>query len=138
MDTILGFFQSLSIGANAQSTLFVLATGGTVFLFVLGISYLVLAAMDPVRRRLSAMAVDSKPAGEAAARLLGFLEPVNRFFLPSKGSERGKMERKLMYAGMRSANALPLFYAIKTGLALLFLIAVLVAAAWLPQWSALC
>ena len=135
MDTLLKFFQSLSIGANTQSTLFVLATGATVFLFALGVSFLVLAAMDPVRRRLSAMAVDSKPAGEAAARLLSFLEPINRFFLPAKETERGKMERKLMYAGMRSANALPLFYAIKTGLALLLLLAVLVAAAWLPQWS---
>jgi tight adherence protein C len=136
MDTILSLFESLAIGANAQSTLFVLATGATVFLFVLGVSFLVLAALDPVRRRLSAMAADSKPTGEAAARLLSFLEPINRFLLPSKGSERGKMERKLMYAGMRSANALPLFYAIKTGLALLFMIAVLVSAAWLPQWSA--
>ena len=137
MDTILGFFESLSIGVNAQSTLFVLATGATVFLFVLGVSFLALAAIDPVRRRLSAMAVDSKPAGETATRILSFLEPINRFFLPSKGNERGKMERKLMYAGMRSANALPLFYAIKTGLALLFLLAMLSAVAWLPQWSAI-
>src|SRR6185295_14359985 len=35
----------------------------------------------------------------------------------------------------RSANALPLFYAIKTGLALLFLLAVVTSSAWLPQWS---
>ena len=135
MDTLLKFFQSLSLGAGTQSTLFVLATGATVFLFALGVSFLILAAMDPVRRRLSAMAVDSKTSGEAAARILSFLEPINRFFLPSKEAERGKMERKLMYAGMRSANALPLFYAIKTGLALVLLLSVLVAAAWLPQWS---
>jgi len=39
-----------------------------------------------------------------------------------------------MYAGLRSANALPLFYAIKTGLALLFLLLVITTSAWLPQW----
>jgi tight adherence protein C len=136
MDTILAFFKSLAVSSGTQSTLFVLTTGATVFLFALGVSFLVLAALDPVRRRLSAMAVDSKPTGEAAARILGFLEPINRFLLPSKGDERGKMERKLMYAGLRSGNALPLFYAIKTGLALVFLLAVLMAAAWVPQWTA--
>jgi len=60
----------------------------------------------------------------------------NRFLLPTKGSERGKIEQRLMYAGLRSANALPLFYAIKTGLALLFLLAVVSFSVLLPQWSA--
>jgi len=116
--------------------LFALTTGITVFLFALGISFLVLATMDPVRRRLGAMAADSRPSSDLAARLLRLLEPVHRFFVPSKSSERGRMERRLMYAGLRSANALPLFYAIKTGLALLLLLAVLLASAWLPQWTA--
>jgi tight adherence protein C len=136
MDTIIGFLQSLAGTTNAQSALFALTTGITVFLFALGVSFLVLATMDPVRRRLGAMAADSRPSSELAARLLKFLEPVNRFVLPSKGSERGQMEQKLMYAGLRSANALPLFYAIKTGLALSLLLAVFSASAWLPQWSA--
>jgi tight adherence protein C len=46
------------------------------------------------------------------------------------------MEKRLMYAGLRSAKALPLFYAIKTGLALALMLGVLAASAWLPQWSA--
>ena len=41
-----------------------------------------------------------------------------------------------MFAGLRSPNALPLFYAIKTGLALTLLIGVLSVSAWLPQWPA--
>jgi len=136
METILNFFQSLAISGSTQYALFVLATGATVFLFALGISFLLLAAMDPVQRRLNAMAAKSASLGERAQRLLKFLEPVNRFLLPTKGSERGKIEQRLMYAGLRSANALPLFYAIKTGLALIFLLAVVTWSAWLPQWSA--
>jgi len=136
METILNFFQSLAISGSTQYALFVLATGATVFLFALGISFLLLAAMDPVRRRLNAMAARSANRGELAQRLLKFLEPVNRFLMPTKGSERGKIEQRLMYAGLRSANALPLFYAIKTGLALIFLLAVVTWSAWLPQWSA--
>ena len=136
MDTILNFFNSLTAASQAHSTLFALTTGITVFLFALGISFLVLATIDPVRRRLGAMAADTRPSSDLAARVLRLLEPVNRFFVPSKSSERGKMERRLMYAGLRSANALPLFYAIKTGLALVLLLAVLMASAWLPQWTA--
>jgi tight adherence protein C len=135
MDTIIGFFQSLAISSDAQYALFLLTTGATVFLFALGISFLVVAAMDPVRRRLSAMASGGEPRGEFAARLLRIIEPINRYLLPTKGSERGKMEQRLIYAGLRSSTALPLFYAIKTGLALMFLLAVLVGSAWLPQWS---
>jgi tight adherence protein C len=135
MDRILNFFESLTAASDAHYALFLLITGATAFLFALGVSFLALATLDPVRRRLGEIAVGAQPRSETAARVLALLEPVNRFLLPAKGSERGKMERKLMYAGLRSANALPLFYALKTGLALLFLLGVVLASAWLPQWS---
>jgi tight adherence protein C len=135
MDTIFDFFHSLAIGSDAQSALFVLTTGATVFLFALGVAFLVLASLDPVRRRLTAMAGDARPDNEFASRVLRMLEPVNRFLMPTKGKDRSEMEKRLMYAGLRSPNALPLFYAIKTGLALALLLGVLTASAWLPQWS---
>lgn len=135
MDTILGFFQSMTAGTSAQYALFLLTTGATVFLFALGVSFLVLAAMDPARRRLSRLALGSNAGGKLAARLLKLLEPLNRFLLPVKGSERGKMEQRLMFAGLRSPNALPLFYAMKTGLALVFLLGIVTWSAWLPQLS---
>src|SRR6188508_2473267 len=135
MDTILAYFRSMTIASDEHHTLFLLFTAGTVFLFALGVSFLILATFDPVRRRLNAIATSSAGGGELAARVLALLEPVNKYLLPSKGAERGKMERKMMYAGFRSANALSLFYAVKTGLALLFLLGVVLASAWLPQWS---
>jgi tight adherence protein C len=136
MDTILGLFQSLTVGTRAQYVLFLLATGATVFLFVLGVSFLVLAATDPVRRRLSQVALAPNIHSKFAPRVLKLLEPFNRFMLPGKSSERGKIEQRLMFAGLRSPNALPLFYALKTGLALAFLLGVVTLSAWLPQWSA--
>ncbi len=135
MDTILTYLQSLTATGDTQHALFLVITGATAFLFALGVSFLVLASLDPVRRRLNEIAIGSQGHSEFAARVLKVLEPVNRYLLPAKGSERGKMEQKLMYAGLRSANALPLFYALKTGLSLMFLVGVLVAAAWLPDWS---
>jgi tight adherence protein C len=136
MDTILGFFESMTAGTNAQHALFLLTTGATVFLFALGVSFLLLATMDPARRRLSRLALGSSAGGKLAARLLKLLEPLNRFLLPVKSGERGKMEQRLIFAGLRSPNALPLFYAIKTGLALVFLLGIVTLSAWLPQLSA--
>ena len=79
MDTILTQLQSMTAGGEAQHALFLLITGATAFLFALGISFLVLAALDPMRRRLSEIAVGSQPNSQFAARLLDILEPVNRF-----------------------------------------------------------
>ncbi|MDH4260303.1 MAG: type II secretion system F family protein [Gammaproteobacteria bacterium] len=135
MDAILSFFRSLSVGTDTQYALFLLATGATVFLFVLGVSFLVLAAIDPVRRRLNEVAPMPKERGKLTARVLKATEPFHKFLLPAKGSERGKIEQRLMFAGFRSSNALPLFYAIKTGLALTLLLGIVTWSAWLPQWS---
>jgi len=133
MNTILGFFQSLTAGTDAPRLAFVVAAGATAFLFALGVSFLVLAATDPVRRRLSKMAGGSQGSGKFAARVLKVLEPVNKYVLPAKARERGRIEKRLSFAGFRHANALPLFYAIKTGLALACLFAVLTSSVWLPQ-----
>ena len=135
MDTLLAYLKSLTAAGDSQHTLFLLITGATAFLFALGISFLILASLDPVRRRLGEIAVGSQGRSEFAARVLAFVEPVSRYLLPTKGKERNKTEQKLMYAGLRSANALPLYYALKTGLALLFLVAVIVGSAWLPDWT---
>lgn len=132
MDTILSFFQSLTAGTQAPRIAFIAAAGATAFLFALGISYLVLAASDPARRRLSRMAVGSRPGHGLAARILAVLEPVNRYLLPVKDRERERVAKRLSFAGFRHANALPLFYAIKTGLALVCLFAVLAVSPWLP------
>lgn len=133
MDNVLSFIQSLTASADAQRILFLVGAGGTAFLFTLGVSLLVLAATDPVRRRLSRLAGEDRPTSDFAARVVRWLEPVNRFLVPRKEAERGRIEKQLMFAGFRHSNALPLFYAIKTGLALALLLLVLASSAWLPQ-----
>jgi tight adherence protein C len=133
MDSLFDFFQSLAAGSKSQHLLFLLTAGATAFLFALGVSFLVLAATDPVRRRLTGMAGKSDSSGRLASRVLVLLGPLNSVLLPSKAGERGKMQEQLSFAGFRSANALPMLYAIKTGLALAFLLVVLMSSRWLPQ-----
>ena len=75
MDTILNFFQTLSATGGASHALFLLISGATAFLFALGVSFLVLATLDPVRRRLNAIAVgphqtQSEFAAQASEKVL--------------------------------------------------------------------
>jgi tight adherence protein C len=133
MDTIFNFFRSVSSESDGQHLLFLITAGATMFLFALGVSFLVLAATDPVRRRLSSVSGATDAGGRLAQRLLDLLAPINNLLLPSKSGERGRVADQLSFAGFRSANALPLYYAAKTALALIFLLAVLFASFWLPK-----
>lgn len=133
MEILTDLVRSLSGGNDTQQWLFLLTAGATAFLFALGISFLVLAATDPVRRRLSRMAGTTGAGGRLADRIVELLAPINNALLPKAAGERGQVEKRLSFAGFRSANALPMYYAIKTGLALAFLLAVLFGSFWLPQ-----
>jgi tight adherence protein C len=136
MDTLLQFFQSLTGSVDARRAIFVVAAGATVFLLAMGVSLLVLALVNPVRRRLNQMAVDVEPEHTGVAHFLKALAPVKRYVLPAKEEERSRTEKRLAAAGFRSANALPVFYSIKTVLAVIFLLAVLASSILLPRLSA--
>lgn len=132
METIFEFFRTLTAGTSYPHIAFVFAAGATAFLLVLGISLLLLAAADPVRRRLDRLAGHVEPQHKAVARVLHVLAPVNKYLLPARDRERGRIEKQLAYAGFRAPNALQVFYSIKTGLALVFLCAMVVSSLWLP------
>lgn len=135
MDSLFQFFQALTSGTSAQRLLFLVGIGATAFLLVLGLSLLTVAAADPVRRRLAAMTTVPRQRGKLAGKVLQVIEPVSRFVLPRREEERGRIVHQLEYAGFRSPNALALFYALKTGLALALLLCVLGATQWLPRMS---
>jgi tight adherence protein C len=134
MENITGFFQSLT-GTETPRLMLVIAAGAAAFMLALGLSLLFIAATDPARRRLGRLAGHLEPGHERLAHLLHALEPVNKYLLPTRERERSHIERKLVFAGFRSQNALPVFYSLKTALAVLFLCAALASSLWLPQVS---
>lgn len=94
----------------------------TVFLFTLGISFIMSRATDPVRRRLGSLTeVKEMPEGWGK-RIKTLLDPVARYVMPTNTKERGAVERKLSHAGFRAPTALSVFYGFKMALALLFLL----------------
>lgn len=133
MDNIIAFFRTLAGNADTTRVLLSVVAGATVFMFVLGVSFLVLAASDPARRRLSRLADRMDPRHTIVSRILRAIEPVKKYVVPEREGERSRVEKRLAFAGFRSPNAVPLFYAIKTGLSVALLCLVLASSFWLPR-----
>ncbi|GAC1452339.1 MAG: type II secretion system F family protein [Steroidobacteraceae bacterium] len=112
----------------------ILLAGAAVFAFSLGILALLAALADPLRRRLGRLGGGGEETSPSrAAGLAQLLRPVSRYMMPSKEAERSKVERALIHAGLRSASALPIFYASKTLLLIAAPVLVLIASPFFPR-----
>jgi tight adherence protein C len=112
------------------------------FLFARGVLATVTWIADPARRRLGAIdgaAAAAAPGGppsfisEWGATIRAAIQPVARWVLPRSDKELGTMQDRFIRAGYTSPDAVPLFYALKLLLAIVFLLAFLAVAHWLPQ-----
>jgi tight adherence protein C len=114
------------------------------FLFARGVLATVTWIADPARRRLGAIdgaATAAGPAGAApatgawGAKVRATLQPIARYVMPTSGKELGTMQERLIKAGYTSPDAMPLFYAIKMLLAVMFFVAFLTLTHWLPKFD---
>ncbi|MGI9258274.1 MAG: hypothetical protein ACR2QQ_05535, partial [Gammaproteobacteria bacterium] len=136
MDGIVTFLGSLIADETMLRYAVIIVVAGTFVLFGLGLGYLVLAASDPVRRRLGKPQRSSVTAAEKGRSLVlinTILGPVSRYILPQEEIERSKISAKLVHAGFRSPSALQTYYAIKVVAALVLPMAFLFVTQWFPQ-----
>jgi tight adherence protein C len=108
---------------------------GTAILFALGVGYLVLAATDPIRRRLNREhgVKQEVERGRTLVWINSALGPVARYVLPQNEIERSRITEKLVHAGYRSPNAVQNYYAIKIVLAISLPVVFLLIARWMPN-----
>ena len=106
-----------------------------VIIFVLGIglSVIFLGMTDPIRRRLGMVNESKAPKGALALRIATAVGPVAAFVLPKEELERNKVKQNLYRAGFRSPQALQIFYAVKTVLAVLLATIVLLSSPLMPS-----
>lgn len=110
--------------------------GVAAFLFVRGLFATVTWVTDPTRRRLGM--IDPTAEGDAVTvakwttRIRSAIRPMARYVMPTSDKELGGMQQRFVRAGWTSADAMPVFYAVKIALAALFFIAYTAVAHWLP------
>ncbi len=114
MDSMLLLLQGYSQDPESMRWGLTATVAIGVFLFILGISYLFLMAFNPGRARLRRVLGETGRESSTAVRLGERLQPLSQYILPKKEWERTKTDAQLVHAGLRSPQALTMFYAIKT------------------------
>jgi tight adherence protein C len=132
MENLITVVNNWFADPNSLRILFIVLAGGAMLVFGLGLSYVLLGATDPVRRRLATGAVQGGN-GRLLLTVQTLMGPVSAWVLPKSEMELTAVTRQLTYAGFRSPNALQIFYCIKVLLALVLPAIVVLVAQWLPQ-----
>jgi tight adherence protein C len=137
MESIATMITTWVGSADSQQTMFIILAAGAIFVMFLGVSYFVMGATNPVRKRLvGGIDVDDEPDQEnRMIDIPTLVGPAAQWLIPTSDIERSKTTRKLTYAGFRSPNALQTFYGIKAVLFVALPLLVLFAMRWFPEMS---
>jgi tight adherence protein C len=94
--------------------------------------YLVGVWTDPLKKRLRNVTSGAPESASAHSSVLANLHQLDPYILPKQDWERSRITEKLVHAGIRSENALSVFYTIKILLFVLLPGMVLVAVSIIP------
>jgi tight adherence protein C len=137
MDTLSSLFDAWLNNPNSQQMMFVILISGAIFIFALGMSYVVMGATNPIKKRLGVTLSDQDDNSEDPGRKLidlpTIVGPIAQWLIPSSEIEINKTTKTLTYAGFRSPNALQTYYGIKAILFVALPAVVMFAARWMPE-----
>ena len=133
MEALIDFLRAFVSDEGSLRHLVVIVVAATIFVFGLGVSIIVSAVTSPVRRRLGLLNATDDRSKRFTLKIATAVGPVAAYVLPKEELERNKVQRDLIRAGIRSPQALQVFYGIKTLLAIICPIVVMSAAKFFPE-----
>jgi len=136
MEYLAQFLRSLTNDPQIFRIAFSITVAMAMFIFAMGILYLLSAVFDPLRRRirlLSGEGIDQQDT--ETGQFTTTFGPLAGLTMPRKDWERSKVSQSLVHAGFRAPNAITGFYAIKTILIILLPGTVLLMASLFPHFS---
>jgi tight adherence protein C len=133
MDAILNIVQGFLGQSNTATLLFIVLAAGAGFALAMGVSAFAVGLFDPLRKRLGKVGADDDQAPVFADRMVENLRPLAAVVRPKSERERKRVERLLVHAGYRSANARTLYFGVKALAIVLLPCAVLVASPLFPS-----
>jgi tight adherence protein C len=126
-----GYFSNQPSGMVA----FTVLIGAAIFALSLGVLALVGVVVSPLRRRLARLGGIEDESAPVAGFFLERIRPLFPYLVPGKEKERSRVGKLLTHAGLRSASAMPVFYAIKALLTLSLPFLTFLAAPFFPTLS---
>jgi tight adherence protein C len=135
MDAVLIALQDFLGDGGSAAIIFIVLAAAAVFALTMGTSAFVVGLLDPVRRRLGQLHAGENQQASAADAMAANLRNFAALIAPRKERERLRVERLLMHAGYRSANARTLYYGVKALAVMILPVAVLFASPWFPGVS---
>ena len=134
MEYLSELLQALITDKQMVRLLFVLFVVLAIGVLCIGIAFIVLAASDPVRKRMKYFLAGANAGGEhGLPEASSKLEPVSKYLLPSNQQERNETKERLMHAGFVSSGALGIFYGVRILLFVILPSAVIVIAPAFPE-----
>lgn len=132
MDAVLIALQDFLENFGSGGLLFIALAAAAVFALSMGMSAFVMGLLDPVRRRLGQLGSgDERPS--ASATMAESLSNFAAMVTPRTERERQRVQRLLIHAGYRSANARTLYYGVKALAIMILPIGVLLASPFFPK-----
>ena len=129
-------FEQIGVLASDEAVLgnlVIWLSAATAFVLVLGTAILLFNYFDPVRRRVGTVVGGAPEDERLVVKVATALGPVSTYILPRVELERDNAILQLTRAGFRSPMALQVYYLIKTVLAIVLPLIVLVSSSWLPR-----
>jgi tight adherence protein C len=133
MDAILNIVQGFLGQSSTATLLFIVLAAGAGFALAMGVSAFAVGLFDPLRKRLGKVGADDDQMPVFADRMVENLRPLAAVVRPKSERERKRVERLLVHAGYRSANARTLYFGVKALAIVLLPCAVLVASPLFPS-----
>lgn len=104
--------EAVLSGPNATVTGIAGVSAAAIFVASIAVALLVSALGDPTHKRLQEVNADKSPA-PGGSLFNRSAKVVGRYFLPKQEKERSRIQTLFIHAGIRSANAVLVFYGVK-------------------------
>jgi tight adherence protein C len=136
MEYLAQLLRSITDDPTVFRIVFTVTVATAMFIFGLGVLYLLSTIFNPMRRRMRLLSSGEVDIHDSeAGQLSTTFEPLAGLTMPKKDWERSKVSQTLVHAGIRAPNAITGFYAIKTILIILLPGTVLFIATIFPHFS---
>jgi tight adherence protein C len=133
MDPVLSVLQEYIGDGGKTAMIFIALAAAAVFALTMGLSGIVVGLLDPVRRRLGQLSAAEGESGTTATALADSLRKFAAIITPRSERERLRVDRMLMHAGYRSANARTIYYGVKALAVMILPLLVLFASPMFPN-----